>query len=166
MKDTLSEQIKKLQQQSKLPEYVKRKRDFPIVSEGDIEKGAIIYFPMSADEGLVVKGGHQSRDKWIVIVGVSNDDFIVGSLLVNTSPNGFSKELGDIQFPLLKKNYKFLDYKSWLDCSELFRVPRSKILQYGGYCGKIKEEDWVHIWNTIKETEFISDEEKEEFGIL
>ena len=30
------------------------------------------------------------------------DDCIVGFLLVNTKPNTFFKELGDIQFPLLK----------------------------------------------------------------
>ena len=42
MKNTLSEQIKKLQQQNGLPTYVKRKRDFPFVTEGEIEKGAQI----------------------------------------------------------------------------------------------------------------------------
>lgn len=166
MKNTLADQIAKFQKQEKLPKYVKRKRDFPIVTEDDIEKGAIIYVPMSAEEGLVIKSGYQNSDKWIVVIGLSDDDFIVGSLLVNTSPNVFSKELGDIQFPLLQKYYKFLDYKSWLDCSELFRVPRSKILKYGGYCGKMKDEDFELVWNTIKETGFINDEEKEEFGIL
>lgn len=63
MKNTLSEQIKKLQQQNGLPPYVKRKRDFPFVTEGEIEKGAIIYIPLSTEEGLIVKGGYQSSDK-------------------------------------------------------------------------------------------------------
>ena len=166
MKNTLSEQIKKLQQQNGLPPYVKRKRDFPFVTEGEIEKGAIIYIPLSTEEGLIVKGGYQSSDKWIVIIGFSKDDIIVGSLLVNTHPNKFSKELGDIQFPLLPKDYEFLDYKSWLDCSGVFRISRSKIFKYGGYCGKMKNEDWKLIWETLRGTEFISDEEKEEFGIL
>lgn len=165
MKETLADQIAKLQKHEKLPEYISRKRDFPFVTEQQIERGAIIYIPLSADEGLTLKG-YKSRDKWIVIVGTSEYDYIVGSLLMNTEPNSFSKELEDIQFPLLKRDYKFLDYRSWLDCSELFRVPCSKILKYGGYCGKIKDDDWELIWKTIKETEFISDEDKEEFGML
>lgn len=30
----------------------------------------------------------------------------------------------------------------------------------------MKNEDWKLIWETLRGTEFISDEEKEEFGIL
>lgn len=165
MKKTLADQIAELQDKEKLPEYIKRKRDYPFVTEEQIKRGAIVYIPLSTDEGITLKG-YKSRDKWIVIVGISGDDYIVGSLLVNTAPNTFSKALGDIQFPLSKRDYDFLDYKSWLDCSELFRIPRSKILKYGGYCGRIKDDDWKLIWETIKETEFISEEEKEEFGIL
>ena len=165
MREPLSDQITTLQQQEKLPKYTKRKRNFPFVAEEQIEKGAIIYVPLSKDEGLVLRK-HDTKDKWIVVIGISDEDYIVGSLLVNTNPNVFSKELGEIQFPLSVKDYPFLDYKSWLDCSEIFRVPRSKILKHGGYCGKIKEEDFNLIWETIKNTEFISDECKEEFGII
>ena len=166
MKKNLADQIGDLLEQKKFSGYRKRKRNFPIVTENQIEKGAIIYVPIYADENFVVRGGYKSSDKWIVIIGFSENEFIAGSLLVNTKPNNFSKELGDIQFPLSDIDYCFLDYKSWLDCSEIFRIPRSNILKYGGYCGKINDRDWELIWQTIKATEFINDEDKELFGIL
>lgn len=165
MKKSLQEQISGLQKKEKLPVYVKRKRNFPFVTQEQIERGAILYVPLSADEGLTLRK-YSSKDKWIVVIGISEEDCIVGSLLVNTKPNLLPEELGAVQFPLAVKDYPFLDYKSWLDCSEIFRVPRSKILSRGGYCGKISERDFELIWNTIKETEFISDEDKETFGIV
>ncbi|MCR6505126.1 hypothetical protein [Bacteroides muris (ex Fokt et al. 2023)] len=166
MKITLKEQIKILQEDGKLPKFSNKKRDFQIVTDENIKKGSIIYIPMINDDGFVVKGNYKSSDKWIVVMGISKDDCIVGSLLVNTKPNTFFKELGDIQFPLLKKDYSFWDYKSWLDCSKLFRIPRLRILQYGGYCGCITDSDWELIWETVKNTDFISDSDKEFFGIL
>lgn len=166
MKKTLAEQLAELQGQGVLPKPIKHKRTFPLITGRQIERGAVVYIPLSEEEGLVLKGKYKERDKWIVIIGVSDDDYIVGSLLVNTSPNNFTKELGDIQFPLLKRHYPFLDYQSWLDCSELFKIPRTKVLKNGGYCGKINMDDWTLIWETLKDTEFISEEEKEEFGIL
>lgn len=43
---------------------------------------------MINDDGFVVKGNQKMT--------------VYGFLLVNTKPNTFFKELGDIQFPLLK----------------------------------------------------------------
>lgn len=63
MIDSLDEQIKKFQAQGKLPEYVRRKRDFPYVTDKQIEQKAVIYVPLSEEEGLVVKGKYKSQDK-------------------------------------------------------------------------------------------------------
>ena len=165
MIDSLDEQIKKFQAQGKLPEYVRRKRDFPYVTDKQIEQKAVIYVPLSEEEGLVVKGKYKSQDKWIVVIGTCENGDIIGALLINTVPHDFSKELGAVQFPLYKKDYPFLDYKSWLDCSEIFRIPRAKILKHGGYCGIINETDWKLIWETIVQTRFISEEDKAELSI-
>lgn len=166
MNDSLKEQIKKLQSQGRLPEYVRRKRDFPYVTNEQIERKAVIYVPLSEEEGLIVKGKYSNKDKWIVVIGTCENGDIIGALLINTDPNNFSPDLGAMQFPLLKKDYPFLDYKSWLDCSEIFRIPRTKLLKYGGYCGTIAEDDWRFIWDALVQTRFISEEDKMELGIL
>lgn len=140
MKKSLGDQIKSLQTADKLPVYRNRKRHFPIVTADDIVPGAIIYVTLSEEDGLKLRGWKE-KDKWIVVIGTTSDGYIIGSLLINTNPNTFSRELGEIQFPMTRRSYPFLDYNSWLDCSELFRIPQSKILKFGGFCGNVSTDD-------------------------
>lgn len=58
MKNTLSEQIKKLQQQNGLPTYVKRERDFPFVTEGGNRKRSYHLYPF-------INRGGVNRERWV-----------------------------------------------------------------------------------------------------
>ncbi len=134
MKESMAEQLAKLTgrtlpQKPKNPK--KKKRQFPAAKEENLQKGQILFVPLSEDEGLVVKGGYPDQDKFITIVGIAIDGSIIGSLLINTDPNETTPELGACQYPLKGSDYPtILDYNSWLDCSQLFRVPRNKIPRY------------------------------------
>lgn len=144
-----------------------KKRAFPHIQEAEIKKGTILYVPLGTDEGLIVTGGYKYRNKFVVIVGTTVDGFVIGSLLINTNAHDNTPELGACQFPLEQKDYpKILDYKSWLDCSQLFRVTKSKILAQGEYCGCISERDWGFLQPFLCGTDMLSKREKKEFGII
>lgn len=168
MKETLAEQLSHLTGKS-LPEkkVLKKRKKFPRVKEEDLVRGSVIYIPLSADEGLVVTGGYTERNKFVTIIGITEDGFVIGSLLINTNPNDSTKELGACQFPLKCKDYpSILDYDSWLDCSQLFRIAKRKILNRGEFCGSIIQSDWDLILPFLRETETLSNREKREFGII
>lgn len=170
MKESLAEQLSHLTGKS-IPEKEvkkkKKKKTFPQVKEENLARGSVIYIPLSAEEGLIVTGGYKERNKYVTIIGTTADGFVIGSLLINTDPHDATPELGACQFPLKLKDYpSILDYDSWLDCSQLFRIAKKKVLSRGGYCGSIISSDWDLILPFLRETEAISNREKREFGII
>lgn len=170
MKESLAEQLSHLTGKS-LPEKEvkkkKKKKTFPQVKKENLVRGNVIYIPLSAEEGLVVTGGYTERKKFVTIIGETSDGFVIGSLLINTDPHDATPELGACQFPLKLKDYpSILDYDSWLDCSQLFRIAKKKVLSRGGFCGSIIQSDWDLIVPFLRETEAISTKEKREFGII
>jgi hypothetical protein len=140
---------------------------FPAVEERHLQKRAVIYIPLSAKEGLVLKAGYTERRKYVTIVGFTKDGSCIGALLVNTRPSSRSKAIEDCQFPLNASDYPlFLSYKSWLDCSKLVRISREKVLNKGKYCGGINDKDWAFIEDCLKQNPVIPNKEKKNFGII
>ena len=170
MKESMAKQLAKLTGQP-LPQInnkpEKRKRQFQAAQEENLQKGHILFVPLSEEEGLVVKGGYPDQNKFITIVGIATDGSIIGSLLINTDPNETTPELRACQYQLRRSDYPMiLDYNSWLDCSQLFRIPINKILAKGKYCGKITNNDWGYIERFLVSTDVLSNAEKREFGII
>lgn len=167
MKESLAEQLSHLTGKSLPQKKAKKRKKFPQVKEENLVRGNVIYIPLSAEEGLIVTGGYKERNKYVTIIGATSDGFVIGSLLINTDPNDGTPELGACQFPLKLKDYpSILDYDSWLDCSQLFRIAKKKVLSRGGFCGNIIQSDWDLILPFLRETEAISNKEKREFGII
>lgn len=170
MKESMKDQLSRLTGESESAQGNQQRqvrRQFPSVTGAQLVKGSVIYCPLSEDEGLIVTGGYDERKKFFTIIGIAADDAIIGSLLINTNPNDSTPQLGACQFPLKASDYpSILDYDSWLDCSQIFRVPRQKILSKGGYCGKVIDRDWTLVEQFIKETDVLSNAEKREFGII
>lgn len=169
MKETLAEQLSRLTGKDIPQKQIKKnkKKVFPAINKAQLVRGSIVYLPLSAEEGLIITDGYEERNKFIVIVGLTADGFVIGSLLINTNANNATKELGNCQFPLYVKDYQtILDYNSWLDCSQLFRISCSKVLASGQYCGAVTQRDWDLVLPFLIENEAISNREKKEFGIL
>ena len=144
----------------------KRKKVYPAISEVQLCKGTIAYLPLGSEEGLIVTGGYKYRNKYIVIVGITENEFVVGSLLINTKAHDATPELGACQFPLEQKDYpEILDYKSWLDCSQLFRIEKNKMLRHAQFCGSITEQDSSLLFSYLHESTMLSNREKKEFGL-
>ena len=126
MKGNLADQLKNSM-------LITNKKVFPLVKQEQIKKGAVVYLTLTEDEGLVLNQGYDSRNKFVTILKELPDEYIIGSLLINTDPNLRNTLISDCQYPLKSADYpNFLEHLSWLDCSQVFRIPKSKVLK-GGY---------------------------------
>lgn len=102
------------------------------VDISSVKVGDIIYVSLDEEDGLILHNGYKDRLKYIVIIGFTPEGVAVGALLVNSKidPSKRSPELSNCQYPLLHRNYNhILDYDSWLDCSDIFEIPKLKIIE-------------------------------------
>lgn len=140
------------------------------VDVSSIKVGDIIYVPLDKEDGLILKGGYEERLKYIVIIGFTPEGVAVGALLINSgiALSKRSKELMDCQYPLLARNYRhILDYNSWLDCSDIFEIPKSKISEKKGKLkGALLEEDKELVMEFLKKTDMFDNATKKRYGII
>lgn len=159
MKANLAEQLKDSMMMS-------NRKVFPLIKQEQIKKGSVVYLTLTEDEGLVLNQGYDSRNKFITVLKELPDEYIIGSLLINSNPNLKNTLIGDCQYPLKSSDYPdFLEHLSWLDCSQVFRIPKVKVLR-GGYCGELKNDDMDLIWECLRNTKTISRKDKIRYGIL
>lgn len=140
------------------------------VNMSSVEIGDIIYVTLDEEDGLILKDGYKDRNKYIVIVGFTPEGTAIGALLVNSNIDlsKRSEELMDCQYPLLVRNYRhILDYDSWLDCSDIFEIPKQKITEKEGKLkGKLIEEDCERVMFFLRETDVFDNATKRRYGII
>lgn len=140
------------------------------VNISSVEIGDIIYVPLDEEDGLILKDWYEDRNKYIVIVGFTPEGTAIGALLVNSNIDlsKRSEELMDCQYPLLVRNYRhILDYDSWLDCSDIFEIPKQKITEKGGILkGKLTKEDCERVMVFLRETDVFDNVTKRRYGII
>ena len=140
------------------------------VNMSSVEIGDIIYVPLDEEDGLILKDGYKDRNKYIVIVGFTPEGTAIGALLVNSNIDlsKRSEELMDCQYPLLVRNYRhILDYDSWLDCSDIFEIPKQKITEKDGKLkGKLIKEDCERVMVFLRETDVFDNVTKRRYGII
>lgn len=132
--------------------------------------GDIIYVPLDREDGLKLRGDYTERRKYIVIIGFTSDGVAIGALLVNSriDKSKSSEKLFNCQYPLLRRNYpEILRYDSWLDCSDIFELSKTKIESKGGLLkGKMIKEDFDRVITFLKETDVIKNATKKRYGII
>lgn len=135
-----------------------------------MEIGDIVYVPLDREDDLVLNEGFHSRKKYIVVIGFTPEGSALGSLLVNSriDPSKQSKEMLDCQYPVLARNYRdFLRYDSWIDCSDIFELSKSKIRERGGIVvSKLVADDRERIFDFLKETDVFDNITKRRFGLI
>lgn len=140
------------------------------VNMSSIKVGDIIYVPLDEEDGLTLKEGYKERRKYIVIIGFTPEGIAVGALLINSEidPSKRSQELLDCQYPLQARNYQaILDYDSWLDCSDIFEIPKLKITdKEGKFKGSLTTEDRERVMDFLKETDVFDNATKRYYGII
>jgi hypothetical protein len=140
------------------------------VNISSIKVGDIIYIPLDEEDGLTLKNGYKDRRKYIVIIGFTPEGIAVGALLINSKidPSNHSKEFLDCQYQLKVRNYReILDYDSWLDCSDIFEIPKLKLRDKDGKKkGSLIDEDKKRIMEFLKETDVFDNATKKHYGII
>ena len=140
------------------------------VNMSSIKVGDIIYVPLDEEDGLTLKEGYKERRKYIVIIGFTPEGIAVGALLINSEidPSKRSQELLDCQYPLQARNYRaILSYDSWLDCSDIFEIPKLKITdKEGKFKGSLTTEDRERVMDFLKETDVFDNATKRYYGII
>jgi hypothetical protein len=92
---------------------------------------------MKLPESLVIQRGvilhstifeYIDHGKFFVIIGEDEQNYI-GLFFINSNINYFNckQELFEMQYPLLKRDYSFLDYDSFLCCTEITTLNKQKL---------------------------------------
>lgn len=140
------------------------------IDMSSIKIGDIIYVPLDEEDGLKLKNGYKDRNKYIVIIGFTPEGVAIGALLINSEidPSKRSEELLNCQYPLLVRNYRsILDYDSWLDCSDIFELSKSKITEKNGKLkGCLISEDKERVMQFLKDTDVLDNATKKRYGII
>jgi hypothetical protein len=139
------------------------------ITDNSFFTGKVLKMALTEEDGIVLKNNATERNKYFAVIGQNQDKGLVGSLLVNSDVNTNiinTKELLDCQFPLQKDEYAFLDYDSYLDCSELFEIDKIKILKKGTEEGELTEKDKALIMEHLRSSEFISTKLKKRYKII
>lgn len=144
-------------------------KDLRAVTMEKLVQGALVRAVLSMKEGLKFKDGRTEKPKRIVIIGVDrSNNLCFGTILINTKQNPrsyYSDEFFVTQYCLRKEDYPdFLDYDSYVDCSNLFAIPFS-VLARGEYFGVLNATDKSEIINILETTETIETSVKKRFGI-
>lgn len=112
--------------------------------------------------------------KRVIIVGADADSY-VAIILVNSdiNPNIHKPDRTlELQVPLKNDSQKtYLDHDSYADCSELYAWERPKIESKihnsrSRVLGRLSEEDWSQIKQTLRDASTITPKMKKRFGLF
>lgn len=108
--------------------------------------------------------------KFFAIIG-ENENKIVGAFFVNSKINDFIKtkpKLMQLQYCLSSKDYGFLNYDSYLCCSDLVKIDKETLLQSlsagrSEIKGSLLKEDLKNILNNINNSKVFTELEKQKY---
>ncbi|GHT30900.1 hypothetical protein AGMMS49574_11670 [Bacteroidia bacterium] len=115
-----------------------------------ISPGEVYWMNLTPEEGVTPKEEDENRDKFFVVMGLS-DEQIVGFLLINTHINqNITEELQLLHYPVSEKKYPFLKKPRYIYCGELKEISREKFTSmFSSPIDKIKEDDMECIIQTL-----------------
>lgn len=109
-----------------------------------LKRGSVFKMTMFREDGIVPKGKNSvSRDKYFVVVGISDDSVLVGTLIINTEINtNFYNKIAPFQHRLKAEDYGYLGGKDrYVNCYELFEFSTDRIMEKAVYIGIIENID-------------------------
>ena len=137
----------------------------------NLRRGQVFEVAMRESDGITLKGGDSSRDKYTVIIGV-DADFVYGCVLINSRINQniakTNPEFYDYQYPLLQFRYKeMLKDPSHVNCTRIFDIPASRFTHPSTkYIGQLSDEDMLYIIDLVKSSRMIPATKKKRFNLL
>lgn len=132
----------------------------------DIKRGDVFRVTMNKANGITPKKGDESRDKYFVVLGFDNDGNVYGGVVFNSYINiNLPPYVQAMQYAITRIEYEFLSNDSYIDCSSIKIVKKSKLLK-SRHLGILKSSDVVNVTNKLKTNYRISKIELKRFGIL
>lgn len=105
--------------------------------------------------------------KFFVIIGEDKDNYI-GLFFINSNINFFNRkqELLKMQYPLLQRDYSFLDHDSFLCCTEITTINKQRLsdsfsTKETDYKGVLRTQHLDEVLNLVRKSKLFTDEEKE-----
>lgn len=123
---------------------------------------------------LAVKDTNPPKIKMFIVVGKTIDGLTLASTYINSDINkniNWCIELKNLQIPISEKDYDFLNWDSYVDCSKMISRNTSEITSIiqknpGAAIGKIKPEDLEAILETLRNAPTIKGKIKKKFGLF
>lgn len=134
-----------------------------------IAPGSVFRMTLTPRHGIVPKNqGDASRDKYFVVLGLSDDSLLVGSVLINSEINDrLAPVISPFQLVLDSSKYNFLNGRNrFLDCFEIKQVSFREIIELGSYIGRIEENDLSAAILLCNDSEVNTDATLKYFGIF
>ena len=108
--------------------------------------------------------------KFFVVIG-QNEEEVIGAFFINSNIRNFlltKPKLLALQLGLGSDNYPFLNYNSFLDCSQIIRVAKAVLdsdiaAGIASFRGKLHPEDLDSVLSLVRDSDVFSDSEKEFF---
>ena len=100
-----------------------------VSSGSDLNVGDIVFQCMDEKDGLTLKDGYSTRNKYFVIVGKNTKGDAIGLCLINSDLDFYKNnpKRQAFQYTLKQADYpEILDKDSRLDCAELFTMKARK----------------------------------------
>lgn len=135
-----------------------------------VKRGSVFRMHLDEEEGVKGKNhGENGRNKYFVVLGVANDGSVIGFVLINSHVNAnLPDELKDLHYPINVSSYPFLKRNSFVNCSIIKEINRSKfslLFSPNSKKGEIKEEDMDMIIGAVKSSPSIPPKLLKKFGI-
>ena len=138
-----------------------------IITDEKLVPGRIIEIELNEEDGLKLKGNYKTRRKYIVVISVDSERVIYATFLINSESYDLTDELADLQYPLCAKDYpNFLKHKSYLDCSYLLPIDRTRLKNEGKDKGILTERDLQDAIQAIKESKTIEPKTKKKYNLM
>lgn len=132
-----------------------------------ISIGDVHLLQLGPGEGITVKGGNPSKDKFFVVLGFDKSGNVIGGIVINSKINyNLPAAVTDYLMPLTVQQCPFLKYNSFANCSQL-KVVRADKFNVHTYRGTIEDQDLIdQIIGTIIDSPYSNRQQLKEFGLV
>lgn len=132
----------------------------------EIKIGDVFRITMNKANGITPKPGDNSRDKFFVVLGFDGNGNVYGGVIFNSYVNiNLPPFVQAMQHLVKGGDYEFLSHDSYIDCSSIKTVKKSKLLKSYSL-GKLSTNDVSNVCEKIRNNTRISKVELRKFGLL
>lgn len=140
-----------------------------VSSGSDLNVGDIVFQCMDEKDGLTLKDGYSTRNKYFVIVGKNTKGDAIGLCLINSDLDFYKNnpKRQAFQYTLKQADYpEILDKDSRLDCAELFTMKaRKSVAVKAEVVGHLTSDDKNKVIPLVASCGFIDAHKKKVYRI-